>query len=298
MKKSLRQIVDIVNVNANGTQNICTPGQCFEYYNSNGYCYKNSVAGIWVYSAVQLTTTSAYTPNVATLETVATNNVAGHYLRQITGCQDIMLSSPGGLAMYYSPSARAIMSKTGLWVGSDVEMKRPLTKADFETVQASAVEASVVPPTGAPCLFVEANSHTDSIFGARHAVQMYCAPKKKMTPMHPVAIPPLMQSLSALQKKHITWQTVMWGAALVLQASDFYIGWLPDPTSGIAADKLYTRQEFDTAVQTNTSSRLVFEWDDIPMDSDITRNVDVLRSLWTQLQQTGYIPSTGIASVL
>jgi hypothetical protein len=190
------------------------------------------------------------------------------------------------------------MSKVGLWVGSDVETRRPLTKADFEKVQASAVDASVVPPTGAPCLFVEANSHTDSIFGAGHAVQMYCAPKKKMTPMHPVAIPPLMQSLSALQKKHITWQTVMWGAALVLKASDFYIGWLPDPTSGIAADKLYTRQEFDTAVQTNTSSRLVFEWDDIPTDSDITRNVDVLRSLWTQLQQTGYIPSTGIASVL
>jgi hypothetical protein len=298
MKRSLRQIVDIINVDKNGTQHVCVPGQCFEYYNSNGYCYKNSVAGLWVYSAVQLTTTSAYMPTVTTLDTVATSNVAGYYMRQITGSQDVLLSSPGGLSMYYSPSARAVMSKVGLWVGCDVEMRRPLTQADFEKVQDAAVDASVVPPTGAPCLFVESNKHTDAIFGAGHAVQMYCAPKKKTVPMHPVAIPPLMQSLSALQKKHITWQTVMWGAALTLQAADFYIGWLPDPTSGIAADKLYTRPEFDATVQTNTSSRLVFEWDDIPPETDITRNVDVLRSLWTQLQQTGYIPSTGIASVL
>lgn len=298
MKRSLRQIVDIINVDKNGTQHVCVPGQCFEYYNSNGYCYKHSVAGVWVYSAVQLTTTSSYMPAITTLETVASSNVAGYYLRQITGGQEILLSAPGGLSMYYSPSARSIMSKVGLWVGCDVEMRRPLTQSDFEQVQKSAVDASVVPPTGAPCLFVEANKHTDSIFGAGHAVQMYCAPKKKMMAMHPVAIPPLMQSLASLEKKHFTWQMVMWGAALRLNAADFYIGWLPDPQSGIAADRIYTRPEFDAAAQANTSPRLVFEWDDIPPDTDITRNVDVLRSLWIQLGKTGYIPGTGVSSVL
>lgn len=300
MKRSLLQTMDIVEVTRAGVQHVLLPGQCGLYYNANGYCYKSSVAGVWVYSAIQLSTQSQFLAPAKTLETVGTHNVAGHYMQHITGQNDIILSRPGGLSLYYSPSARSIMSKTGLWTGADVEVRRPLTKADFEAVQAVSLDASVVPPTGAPCLFVESNKHTDSILGAQHAVPMYCVHKNAQVQMHPVAIPPALRSLATLKDRHKTWQHVMWSAAEILRTEDFYIGWLPDVSCTVPTDRTYTRAEYNATFSTPGAdpTRLLFEWDDVPPDTDITRHVDVLRAAWDVLSVTGYIPSSGIASVL
>lgn len=300
MKRTLLQAVDIINVTRAGEQHVLLPGQCGHYYNANGYCYKSSVAGIWLYSAVQLATQSQFLPPAKVLETVGLHNAAGHYLQNITGQNDIILSRPGGLAMYYSPSARTIMSKVGLWVGADVEVKRMLTKSDFEKIQAVSLDASVVPPTGAPCLFVASNKHTDSVLGAQHAISMYCVPKNTQMQMHAVAIPPALQSLANLKDRHRTWQHVMWSAATVLQTEDFYIGWLPDTSCMVPTDRAYSRAEYDVAFSAPNvdPTRLIFEWDDVPPESDITRNIDVLRTLWSTLSDTGYIPSSGIASVI
>lgn len=311
MSKQLLQMVDIVCLTNDG-QRILVPGQCAAYYDTTGYCLDKVVAGIWLYSAVQQTWTKGYQQAlIKDLLTVNSSSAAGHYMAALTTGGATLLAQPGGLTLFYSPSARAMLDKTP-FAGMHAGDTRGLTRDDFDAVYAVSQPVTAVPSTGAPCLFVRATPHTAKILPQSAKVQMWCADDQAYVDMYAVGIPPLLRSISEISCSQIgatgykAYEYIMWQAATKLGIRTFYLGWLPTGNLPVPADRLYSRTEFDALFPGPDPNnpvyptRLRYEWDVTNTNSigPIARNLDLMAGQWDILDEIGYVPNAQLGSVL